>query len=76
MGDAPTKPAAKAATTPTMTKVHRAVHELRTGPDVEDKIDAGSLLTDDVLKAHGLDDKTIDDLVGKGAIDFVEVLKG
>ena len=27
MGDAPTKPAAKAATTPTMTKVHRAVHE-------------------------------------------------
>lgn len=76
MADATPKPAAKPAATPTMTKIHRAVHELRTGPGTDDKIEAGALLTAAVLESHHFDPKTVEQLVKSGAIGFVEVLKG
>lgn len=65
-----------AASAPKTVEMPRAVHEIVTGPKPENKIAAGTLLTDDILKTHGLDDEAVLDLVDTGAIDQVDVLKG
>ncbi|MBB4154172.1 hypothetical protein GGQ80_002082 [Sphingomonas jinjuensis] len=60
---------------PKTVEMHRAVHELQTGKDDDSKILAGTLITDDVAKAHKLDSKALDRLIETGAVDLVEVLK-
>lgn len=75
MADAPTTPPAKTAA-PKMTKMHRAVHEIATGPKPENKIEAGTLLTDDVAKEHKLAEKDLKALTDTGAVELVDVLKG
>ncbi len=77
----PTPPAAKPATaakssTPQNVKMHRAVHEVLTGPKPEQKIEPGTLITDEVAKEHKLDAKALTALTDSGALDMVDVLKG
>ena len=60
---------------PTESKMPRARHELVTGPDVDDKVAAGTLITDEVAQLYDLDDKTIARLVASGAIELVDVIK-
>jgi hypothetical protein len=73
MADAPTTPAAKTAA-PKMVQMHRAVHEIATGPKPENKIEAGTLLTDDVAKEHKLAEKDLKALTLTGAVELVDVL--
>ncbi len=75
MADTPTPTAAKTSS-PKMTKMHSAVHEIVTGPKPENKIEAGSLLTDEVVKEHKLAEKDLKALTETGAVELVDVLKG
>lgn len=70
MADEAAAPAAK----PKNVKTPRAVHEIVTGKKADEKIDAGEVITDDVAKAHKLDDKAILRLIETGAVDVVDVL--
>lgn len=76
----PSEPAAATdvpkAAAPTMVSMPRAVHELVTGPEPDAKIDAGTLITDDVAEEHGLEIEQLAALVASGAIELVDVLKG
>ena len=60
---------------PKTVQMHRTVHELITGKGVDERIDAGVILTDEIAKKHKLDAKALDALTGKGALDLVDVLK-
>lgn len=73
---ADTPPDANTDATPTMVKMARAVHELKTGKKPGEVIAPGEFITDAVAKKHSLDTTAIDDLVDRGAVERVEVLKG
>jgi len=68
--------AAKPDAAPTTVKMPRTVHELRTGPKPEQMIKPKTVITDSIAQEHKLDSKEVDRLVGAGAIELVEVLKG
>ncbi|WP_230770687.1 hypothetical protein [Sphingomonas sp. Leaf4] len=61
-------------TAPREEKLPRAVHELRTGPEPDDKIDGGTIITDELAAEHDLDDAQLEKLFGAGAIELVDVL--
>ena len=74
---ADTPPAApKASTSPKIVQMPRTVHELVTGPKVDEKLEPETFLTDDVVKEHKLDSKAIAALVATGAVELVDVHKG
>lgn len=60
---------------PTYVEMHRAVHELRTGTKADEKIKAGTVITNAVAKAHKLSDDDLTALAKTGAVAMVEVLK-
>lgn len=68
--------AAKADTIPTIVKMARAVHELKTGKKADEHIAPGEFITDAVAKKHSLDTKAVDALVSSGAVELVDVHKG
>jgi len=78
LADTRNPPAAAPAktTAPKAVKMHRAVHDLRTGPKPENMIEAGTIITDEVADEHKLNDKALEQLTDSGAVDLVEVLKG
>jgi hypothetical protein len=71
MADEADKPAA-----PKTVQMPRTIHELRTGTKPEQMIEAKTIITDEVAKQHKLDSKAVEHLVGTGAVDMVDVLKG
>jgi len=58
--------------TPQMVKMPKAVHEIHVSK--EDKIPAGTVITDEIAELAGFDDSTLDALLANGAIVLVEVL--
>jgi len=64
----------EAASTQKITKLPRAVHELRTGKGKTDVIDPGTVITDAIATKHKLDADTLKALVATGAVDVADVL--
>jgi hypothetical protein len=62
------------ASTQKITKMPRAVHELRTGKGKTDVIEPGTVITDAIAKKHGLDAETLKALKATGAVDVADVL--
>lgn len=75
MADETNQAAGKTAA-PKKVEMQRTVHEIVTGAKPDDRIDPGTLLTDDVTKKHKLDADTVKALTASGALETVEVLKG
>lgn len=74
MADQNTSTAAATAKKPRMVEMPRAVHELRTGKDADDVIEAGTIIDDDLAKKHKLTDAVLKDLKARGAVDTADVL--
>lgn len=74
--NATTAETAEAGAAPREVKMPRAVHELRTGPDADDKIDGGTIITEKLAGEHGLDETDLEKLLDAGAIELVDVLVG
>lgn len=61
---------------PREVKMPRAVHELRTGPEEDDRIDGGTIITEGLAIAHALGEADLKKLLDAGAIELVDVLVG